>query len=564
MKKLYFTFFLTLITSVAFGQASDLYFSMYSEGSSSNKFLEIYNGTGADVDLASYAVHLYPNGATEAKNKLTFNAGTTIANGDVYVIYNSNAATQIQEAGDISATVTYFNGDDAVALLKNEVVIDVVGKIGEDPGYYWAVAGESNGTKDHTLTRKSTVCSPTNDWATSAGTDATSSQWIITGKDSGWDALGTHTGCSSSPEISVTAPNNSQVFNPETVSVNIEFTTLNIDGSETVDITVNGTKTTGITGNTYTVTTTEGKTYTVTLDLVKNGSVIDTKTVTFSVANYTQVASLSELRAGVKGHFYQVTGEIFNTYAQSFRNQKWFQDNTAGIQIDDKDKVITTTYNQGDGIKNLKGQLGEYNNIMQLVPTADPGAATSTKNEVKAVTVTLADFEAKINDYESELIKVVGVTISDVTSGDGKFQKGKSYAIKDASGSSILRTNFQTADYIGTAIPTGSVTIEAIAGEYKGKTQIYPRSLTDFTTLSNEALIQIEGFSIYPNPVRNTLYINTKNNADKQVQIFDLIGKKLIDTAVKDCSLNINLPAGIYVVKVEENGKTATQKLIVK
>ena len=49
------------------GTASDLIISEYTEGATgSNKYLEIYNGTGAEVDLTGYAVSLYSNGAAAA------------------------------------------------------------------------------------------------------------------------------------------------------------------------------------------------------------------------------------------------------------------------------------------------------------------------------------------------------------------------------------------------------------------------------------------------------------------------------------------------------------------
>lgn len=79
--------------------------------------------------------------------------------------------------------VTYFNGDDAIALLKEDKIIDIVGKIGEKPKDGWEVAGVSKATKDHTLVRKSSVKKGTTDWATSAGTDADSSQWIVKEED---------------------------------------------------------------------------------------------------------------------------------------------------------------------------------------------------------------------------------------------------------------------------------------------------------------------------------------------------------------------------------------------
>ncbi|MFL6170873.1 MAG: hypothetical protein ACJ711_14470, partial [Ornithinibacter sp.] len=48
--------------------STDLFFSEYVEGSSNNKALEIYNGTGAAVDLAAggYSVQVFSNGAASA------------------------------------------------------------------------------------------------------------------------------------------------------------------------------------------------------------------------------------------------------------------------------------------------------------------------------------------------------------------------------------------------------------------------------------------------------------------------------------------------------------------
>ncbi len=47
--------------------ATDLFFSEYVEGSSNNKALEIYNGTGAPVDLgaADYSVQMFFNGCDQ-------------------------------------------------------------------------------------------------------------------------------------------------------------------------------------------------------------------------------------------------------------------------------------------------------------------------------------------------------------------------------------------------------------------------------------------------------------------------------------------------------------------
>ncbi|MGB3618615.1 MAG: lamin tail domain-containing protein, partial [Catalinimonas sp.] len=53
---------LALSTPVAAQDCTDLFFSEYVEGSSSNKALEIYNPTDADIDLTGYRVELFSNG----------------------------------------------------------------------------------------------------------------------------------------------------------------------------------------------------------------------------------------------------------------------------------------------------------------------------------------------------------------------------------------------------------------------------------------------------------------------------------------------------------------------
>ncbi len=76
----------------------------------------------------------------------------------------------------------------------------------------------------------------------------------------------------------------------------------------------------------------------------------------------------------------------------------------------------------------------------------------------------------------------------------------------------------------------------------------------------------IEGLSLYPNPVSNgKVYISTKNDLDKEIMIFDVLGKKVLQTTISSKELNIsNLSPGVYIIKINEGDATATRKLIVK
>ncbi len=76
----------------------------------------------------------------------------------------------------------------------------------------------------------------------------------------------------------------------------------------------------------------------------------------------------------------------------------------------------------------------------------------------------------------------------------------------------------------------------------------------------------IEGFSLYPNPVtQGKVYITTKHNAPKKILIFDVFGTRIIETTILGKELNLsNLDAGVYLLRVIESNKVATRKLIVK
>ncbi len=134
---------------------TDLIISEYVEGSSSNKAIEIYNGTGAVVDLSAYTLKLFSNGSSEPKNPITLSG--TLADGECYVIYNSGADAEIIALGDVSSSVTYFNGNDDLVLYKGDVVVDSFGQVGFDPDPFYEVNGVK--TQDKTLRRKITVLS---------------------------------------------------------------------------------------------------------------------------------------------------------------------------------------------------------------------------------------------------------------------------------------------------------------------------------------------------------------------------------------------------------------------
>jgi len=138
---------------------TELFFSEYIEGSSQNKALEIYNGTGSDVDLSEYQVLYFNNGAIDPT--ITLDLTGTLVDGDVLVLSTDEADQAILDVADLIfeyPSVVHYNGDDALALYKELTTsfVDVIGKVGEDPGSAWGTGDITTG--EHTLTRMETIC----------------------------------------------------------------------------------------------------------------------------------------------------------------------------------------------------------------------------------------------------------------------------------------------------------------------------------------------------------------------------------------------------------------------
>jgi endonuclease I len=136
----------TLMGSIEF--ATELFISEYIEGSSYNKAIEIYNGTGLPVDLSQYSLEKDTNGSGEFTNSVALIG--TLQHNDVYIVYNSQAGEAITSLGDLSNnSVINFNGNDQVRLMKNGVELDRIG-----------YSEDVNFAQNVTLVRKVFVDSP--------------------------------------------------------------------------------------------------------------------------------------------------------------------------------------------------------------------------------------------------------------------------------------------------------------------------------------------------------------------------------------------------------------------
>lgn len=175
--------------------STDLFFSEYVEGLGQNQALEIFNGTGAAIDLAAggYAVHIFYQGSGTAGTTVALTG--TVAADEAFVLANSAAAARVLTLADQTANISWFDGDDAVALVKGTTRLDVIGQIGFDPGSQWGA--DLTSTADNTLRRLGTV-----ETGDADGSDAfdPAEEWEGFATDT-FDGLGTHAVTGSAPAL---------------------------------------------------------------------------------------------------------------------------------------------------------------------------------------------------------------------------------------------------------------------------------------------------------------------------------------------------------------------------
>lgn len=159
---------------------TDLIISEYVEGTSTNKALELYNGTDAEINLADYDVLLYNNGSTSGSR---LGLTGTVAPNDTFV-YASNL---LANYADQTTGSGLWNGNDAIVISRGGTVIDSFGRVGEDPGSAGWGSGDVR-TANATLRRDPSVCAGDTD-----PNDAfdPAAQWVAYPTDT-FDGLGTH------------------------------------------------------------------------------------------------------------------------------------------------------------------------------------------------------------------------------------------------------------------------------------------------------------------------------------------------------------------------------------
>ncbi|MFM9005412.1 MAG: lamin tail domain-containing protein, partial [Flavobacteriales bacterium] len=196
---------------------SSVLISEYIEGvggggpNGTSRALELFNTSLNTITLDNYALLQYSNGSQVPTDTLLL-IGTLGPQGRYVIVSNTGTISQNVTSDLISAFIN-FTGNDAIALTRNDSIVDMIGIIGNDPGNNgWPVAAAS--TANNGMRRISTVQMPEGDW------NIASTQWEIFASNDFSD-LGLHTFQSCSNELLIGFVNSTLTIDEDLGNQNI-------------------------------------------------------------------------------------------------------------------------------------------------------------------------------------------------------------------------------------------------------------------------------------------------------------------------------------------------------
>lgn len=159
------------------------FFSEYGEGTSFNKWIEIYNPTPNNINLDDYRYNFCWNGCDnmEWEFSIAFDSSFILQSGETYVISHSDAINLITDVANQTTNIL-SNGNDVCGLLhiNTNSIVDIIGVFDSTTvSDGWDIGGTLNATENHTLIRNPSVCNGNmGDWSISNGS-IVNPEWTI-------------------------------------------------------------------------------------------------------------------------------------------------------------------------------------------------------------------------------------------------------------------------------------------------------------------------------------------------------------------------------------------------
>lgn len=289
-----------------------------------------------------------------------------------------------------------------------------------------------------------------------------------------------------------------------------------------------------------------------------------TVTAAYVIGSATQVDNIAALRQGTVGEIYTVSGEVVITFMQSFRNQKFIQDATAAIVIDDYNGVVTTTYQRYDGLTGITGTLGLNNNMLQFTPIADFGVASSSGNTIVPVEISIEQMLGN-EDYESMVVAIPGTSFT-TANGTLAFASGLVYPISDGQTSGNFRTSFFNANYVGTIIPSNTAKLVGIVTDRAEGRFITARDLNDLSGFVGLDIFNKDNVQVYPNPSNGNITIALPSGLSVDVYVYNVNGQIVAQGQDVENQLSMDLShlnQGTYIIRMVSGKETYNHRIAI-
>lgn len=546
-------------------------------GAAGAKGIELY-ALEDIADLSVFALGAANNGGGTDSIEYNFPAINVTAGDCFYVTDDSTKFADFFgfNAEFIDGNATAINGDDAIELFENGVVIDVFGDINVDgSGEPWEYQDGWAYRKDGTGPDGSTF--DIGNWNFS-GVDG------LDGQPTNAEAPVPYPNCTYSPvppSVIEASDDNATIEINESVNIDVLANDVLPNGFEMVSIDMPAANGTAI------VNDLDGTIdYTPEMDycgddsftyIVCDLSTCDTATVSITIncpISYPQytIGEVSTVDGDGVVDSLDVTCELTGViYGVNLRPPNGLQftlidasNADDGIGLFSFSENWGLTLEEGDEVT-VRGAIGQFNGLAQMEP--DTVWTNSSGNALHDAAVVTDMSEAT----ESKLIKFENMTFVDVATDWTGSGSGFDVRITDGTNEFNLRID-NDVDLYGMAAPTFNMfNVTGLGGQFDSSSphlegyQILPRYMEDLeevTAVNNLEIGNKVAFS--PNPVAETLNIKLDINIDR-IQISNVLGQKVINITSPQNSEELNvsrLASGIYVISFISGGQVWSAEFV--
>ena len=555
----------TVNISVVDVGASAVFISEYVEGSSNNKYIEIYNGGDTAIDLNADGYTL----ARDNDGNMDFTYAALSDWGSLSIL---DAGAVIVLAAEDHAIYTnpdtvlahnspvHFNGNDAVALLRSGVVVDIVGELGNTADHI----------KDTTLTRNANITQGNSTFSWSEWTGSSTNN--VSG-------LGQHNANVSAPAVAIS--NISPDFIADNVEIEISAQIVPVSGSISSAAIYYGTTNALI--NTATMSWDADSTW---IGYITTGTEFGNELLQYKViaidnsgnqgessVSSTLVASstpddIDEIHANVvEGQIVTIQGiiTIGSGLLDTSKTKAYIQDDSdRGLNLFDYDLI--TGIDRGDELR-VVGIVVQYFSTVEV--TDFEFETVSTGNALPAPLETTSS-GANSSDYEGTLISFPGEITVLETIGD---DDGLKLTIDDVTTVMIWNSTGVTTSGLEVGTSWG---FTGIGSQYIETYQLLVAYDEDIATLGIDAGNTLPNeFALYPafpNPFnpKTTISFTTDIAGVVHVDIYDINGRKIDELTQEFFSPGSysvawnasSLASGIYFIRIRNNTNHAIQKVM--